>query len=87
MLYRSNILALVGGGNQPKYPENKVIIWDDSKSWAIFFKYFSIDLVKCIGEMSFRDKIKNVKLKSDKVVVVLEKKVFVYNFTDLKIID
>lgn len=37
--------------------------------------------------MSFRDKIKNVKLKSDKVVVVLEKKVFVYNFTDLKIID
>ncbi len=84
MLYRSNIVALVGGGSQPKYPENKVIIWDDSK----LEKYLDIlDHVKCVGEMSFRDKVKNVKLKSDKVVVVLEKKVFVYNFTDLKMID
>ncbi|CAD8096398.1 unnamed protein product [Paramecium sonneborni] len=74
MLYRSNILALVGGGLQPKYPDNKVIIWDDH-------------LVKCIGEMSFRTKIKNVKLKNDRVVVVLEKKIFVYNFTDLKLLD
>jgi len=37
--------------------------------------------------MSFRSKIKNVKLKNDKVVVVLEKKIFVYNFTDLKLLD
>lgn len=37
--------------------------------------------------MSFRTKIKNVKLKNDKVVVVLEKKIFVYNFTDLKLLD
>lgn len=47
----------------------------------------SVDLVKCIGEMSFRTKIKNVKLKNDRVVVVLEKKIFVYNFTDLKLLD
>lgn len=37
--------------------------------------------------MSFRDKIRNVKLKNDRVVVVLEKKVFVYNFSDLKELD
>lgn len=37
--------------------------------------------------MSFRTKIKNVKLKNDRVVVVLEKKIFVYNFTDLKLVD
>jgi len=37
--------------------------------------------------MSFREKVKNVKLKNDKVVVVLEKKTFVYNFSDLKLLD
>lgn len=37
--------------------------------------------------MSFRTKIKNVKLKNDRVVVVLEKKIFLYNFTDLKLVD
>lgn len=37
--------------------------------------------------MSFRSKIKSVKLKNDRVVVVIEKKIFVYKFSNLQLLD
>jgi WD40 repeat protein len=74
MLYRCNILALVGGGNSPKYPLNKVMLWDDHQS-------------KCIAELSFRNDVKGVRLKAEKILVILENKIYVYNFSDLKLVD
>ncbi|KAI4265924.1 MAG: hypothetical protein LQ337_008922 [Flavoplaca oasis] len=34
MLGKANYIALVGGGKNPKFPINKLIIWDDAKQFA-----------------------------------------------------
>ncbi|ESR49212.1 Autophagy-related protein 18c [Citrus sinensis] len=73
MLFRCNILALVGAGDNSQYPPTKVIIWDDHQS-------------RCIGEFAFRSDVRSVKLSRERIVVVLEHKIYVYSFVDLKLL-
>lgn len=74
MLFRCNILALVGGGANPRWPKHKVMLWDDHQN-------------RCIGELSFRSEVRAVRLRRDRVVVVLKTRVYVYNFADLTLAD
>jgi len=74
MLNRCNILALVGGGNNPKFSLNKVILWDDAQS-------------KEISELRFTSYIKNIKLKRTKIFIICETKIYVFQFENFQNID
>jgi len=74
MFYRSNILGLIGGGNHPKYYMNKAIIWNDKEG-------------NPIGEFTFKSKVLGIRLRKDVILIVLETKIFVYNFNDFELID
>ena len=74
MLYKSNFLALMGGGRVPKYSKNKLIIWDDHEN-------------KVISELKFTTSIMNVKLKKDLLIVVCQKRIYVFDFNTYEIKD
>ena len=77
MLYRTNLLALTGHhstASHSQYPPNKVLIYDDHSQ-------------RTIGELSFRQKVLVTKLRRDRIVVVLRDRVYVYNFSDLGLLD
>ncbi|KAG6703880.1 hypothetical protein I3842_07G107100 [Carya illinoinensis] len=73
MHFRSSILALVGGGPHSKFPLHKVIFWDERQSyWA--------------SEISFRSEVRSIRLRYDRIVVVLEHKIYVYTFNHLRLV-
>ena len=74
MLYKSNFLALLGGGKLPKYNNNKVIIWDDYEN-------------RSISELKFITPVINIKLKKDYLFIICRKRIYVFNFNTYDIIE
>ena len=74
MLYSTNIIGLVGSDNNVHRKHTKLIIWDDNQK-------------KPLGELIFNQKIMSVKLRKDKIVVVLNYKIYVYDLNTFKNID
>ncbi|KAH3685336.1 hypothetical protein WICPIJ_003688 [Wickerhamomyces pijperi] len=67
MLYRTNYLALIGGGRDPKFPLNKVVIWDDLKG-------------KDALMLNFYSPVLNVFLSRSRIVSVLNSRIYVHGF-------
>ncbi|KAL4872442.1 hypothetical protein BDV12DRAFT_143367 [Aspergillus spectabilis] len=68
MLGQSNYLAIVGGGRQPKYPQNKLVIWDDAKQKAVI-------------TLEFRTSVLGVRLSKSRIVVALLNSIHTFAFS------
>ncbi|KAJ5461668.1 SVP1-like protein 2 [Penicillium daleae] len=68
MLGQSNYLAIVGGGRNPKFPQNKLVIWDDAKQKAAI-------------TLEFRTSVLGVRLSKSRIVVALLNSIHVFAFS------
>ncbi|XP_014671280.1 PREDICTED: WD repeat domain phosphoinositide-interacting protein 4-like [Priapulus caudatus] len=70
MLHRTNLIAIVGGGALPKYAENTVLIWDDLEK-------------RFVLELTFTLPVVGVRLRRDRIVVVLRNQIHVFSFPNV----
>ena len=68
MLGRYNYLALVGGGKNPRWPQTKVIIWDDARQ-------------KPAITLELKTAVLRVRLTKQRIVVALQNSVHLYAFS------
>ena len=74
MLYKTNILALVGGGIYPKFSLDKITIWDDHQG-------------KIISQIKFNSEIIQIKIHKDAIIGILKDKIYILNLITLETID
>ena len=71
MLYESNIVLFVGRTDKGLYPNNKLIMHGMIVKKAV------------LGEISYNNKINNICVNKEHIVVLLEKKIYIYTFETL----
>nr|XP_023838813.1 LOW QUALITY PROTEIN: WD repeat domain phosphoinositide-interacting protein 4-like [Salvelinus alpinus] len=75
MLHRSNLLAVVGGGINPKFSEISVLVWDDAREGRD-------PKDKLVLEFTFTKPVLAVHMRHDKIIIVLKNSIYVYSFPD-----
>ena len=74
MINNSNYLALIGGGEIPRFGKNTLVIWDDNEN-------------KVISELKFTTSIKLCKYKKNYLFVICQKKIYTFDFDTYENID
>ena len=74
MLKKSNILALVGGGELPKFSKNKISIWDDHQGIIM-------------SQVRFNSNVIKVKIREDTIIGILIDKICLIDINTLETID
>jgi hypothetical protein len=67
MVYRCNLFAIVSGGNRPKYADNSVLVYDDSKKRSVL-------------EFTFNQQVLSVRCRRDRLVAVLKNRIHIFSF-------
>ena len=67
--HSSSILFLVGGGPDPLFPPNKVVVWDDARGRAV-------------AELEFRERVRGLAARRGWLIVVLRRRVVAYTVTE-----
>ena len=74
MLNKSNITALVGGGNTPKFSKNKIIIYDNHQELVV-------------RQIRFNSEILNVKIRTDSIIGLISNRIYILNINTLETVD
>ena len=74
MLNKSNITALVGGGNTPKFSKNKIIIYDNHQELVV-------------SQIRFNSDIINVKIRTDSIIGLISNRIYILNINTLETVD
>lgn len=74
MIFKSNLLALVGTEENLVFPRNKIVIWDDC-------------IAKPNIELALKSPVISVKLRKDMMAIATENCVFAYALADYKLLD
>eukprot|EP00093_Oithona_nana_P003531 03531.XXX_132679_133827_1 [CDS] Oithona nana genome sequencing. len=67
MLYKTNLIAFVGGGKKPRFPENNILVYDDRQQ-------------EFVMEVSLPESVLNIRLKRDKLIAVCRSQIHVFSF-------